>query len=281
MAAPADRRRSGGAFGDLGPVAAELAAFGRELSDSGAAQVAGAFTDMPDADELIKASPNAFLLGVLFTQGVAAERAWAGPWLLRQRLGHLDLVRLADDREAVDAAICESPALHRFTHTVAGWISDAAARLLACYEGDASRIWEPGSSVAEVSERLSLFRGIGRKKAAMAVEILRRHFGIPLSGADEGTVAYDVHVRRVFLRSGLTLRDSPEEVRAAAAFAYPGSPGTLDLPAWLIGRQWCRPVVPRCEECRLGEVCPRRVWMNVEGVGARTGARVADVSRGA
>jgi uncharacterized HhH-GPD family protein len=254
---------------DSNPVAAALRAFGEELASAEAAQVGDAFTDIREADALIKNSPEAFLLGVLFTQGVPAERAWAGPWLLRGRLGHLDLGRLAVERSAVEEAVCRRPALHRFTYTMAGWISDAAERLLDCYGGEASGVWAPGSSVAEVGERLSSFRGIGRKKAAMAVEILTRHFGVPLTGAWDGTVAYDVHVRRVFMRSGLVEFDSPESVAAAARAACPEAPGTLDLPAWLVGRQWCRPREPRCNRCRLGGVCPRRTWLGVSGVGER------------
>ncbi len=260
---------SAAAAGERARVAARLLAFGEELAAAGAAQVDGTFTDIAEADALVKSSPAAFLIGVLFTQGIPAERAWAGPWNLRQRLGHLDLPRLAGERASVDAAVCARPALHRFKHTIAGWISDMAERLLECYRGDPSNIWRSGSSFAEVSERLSAFRGIGRKKAAMAVEILTRHFGVELTGAESGTVAYDVHVRRVFLRSGLVVADTPEAVAAAARDACPESPGRLDLPAWLIGRQWCRPRSPRCERCRIGDVCPRRVECAVEGVGAR------------
>jgi uncharacterized HhH-GPD family protein len=250
-------------------VADRLEAFGRELAAEGAAQFGDAFTDVSEADALLKTSPTAFLIGVLFTQGVPAERAWAGPWVLRERLGHLDLERLAVERTAVDAAFCERPALHRFKHTVAGWVSDLAGRLVECYDGDPTRIWAHGSSVAEVTERLAAFSGIGRKKAAMTVEILQRHFGVELAGVESGTVAYDVHVRRVFLRSGLIDQDTPEAVAAAARLACPDAPGTLDLPAWLVGRQWCRPRSPRCEDCRLGDVCPRRVSLSVDGVGVR------------
>lgn len=250
-------------------VAAALRAYADELAAAGAVQVGGAFTDNAEADALIKSDPLAFLIGVLFTQGVPAERAWAGPWLLRQRLGHLDPARLATERASVDAAFCSRPALHRFKHTVAGWVSDMAGRLLSCWGGDPCRIWEQGSTVAEVSERLASFPGIGRKKAAMAVELLTRHFGVELAGTEDGTVAYDVHVRRVFLRTGLATRDTPEAVTAAARTACPAAPGSLDLASWLVGRQWCRPRDPRCEECRLAAACPRLTDASVEGVGVR------------
>ena len=249
--------------------AARLVAYGRELAASGDAQVGDAFTDIPAADALVKSDANAFLLAVLFTQGIPAERAWAGPYLLSQRLGHLDLGRLASERSAVAEAMAQRPALHRFRVTMAGWVSDAAERLLMCWDGDASRIWPPGTHVLEVSERLSTFQGIGRKKAAMAVEILTRHFGVALAGAECGTVAYDVQVRRVFLRTGLVDIDTPDQVSAAAARACPTAPGSLDLPTWLVGREWCRPKAPRCDACRLGDVCARRIWLEVEGVGAR------------
>ncbi|HEY5549327.1 MAG TPA: hypothetical protein VIL17_07020 [Coriobacteriia bacterium] len=250
-------------------VAVALVAYESELADQGAAQVGGAFTDISEADALIKRSPEAFLLAVLFTQGIPAERAWAGPYLLRERLGHLDLARLAAERGLVDEAVCRTPALHRFKHTMSGWISDAAERLLACWGGDASAIWGDAPTALVLAERLSAFRGIGRKKAAMAVEILARHFGVTIEGLECGTVAYDVQVRRVFLRTGLVESDTPEMVAAAAVEACPSAPGSIDLATWLIGRQWCHPARPLCDECRLGGVCPRLVERNVDGVGAR------------
>lgn len=249
-------------------VAVELVAYGRELEAAGAAQVGDSFSGDQDADALLAANPAAFLIGVLFTQGIPAERAWAGPYLLRERLGHLDLERLAAEPDAVREAVQRPPMLHRFKNMLPRWISAAADRVLSEWGGDAAAIWTPGTHVLEVTERLSSFDGIGRKKAVMAVGILTRHFGVELAGVECGQVAYDVQVRRVFLRSGLAEADTPEAIEAAAAAVCPDSPGTLDLAAWLIGRQTCRPKRPLCEECRLGKVCPRCVWLTPEGVGA-------------
>lgn len=247
----------------------ELRRFGEQLHLRGDAQVQGRFAGIAGADELLREDPNAFLLGILFTQGVPAERAWAGPYLLRERLGHLDLRRLAAEPCAVGHAVARPPALHRFKVTLADWIVEAARMLVDEYASDAANVWPEGSSVAEVIGRLSRFKGIGRKKAAMAAEILRRHLGVRLSGCEEGKVAYDVHVRRVFLRSGLADHDTPEDIDRAASTASPDWPGVLDLPAWLIGREHCRPSRPACDDCRLGDVCERRVWLDVDGVGAR------------
>ena len=249
--------------------ARELLAYGRELEVSSAAQVDGSFSGHAEADALIEAEPNAFLIGMLFTQGIPAERAWAGPWLLRERLGTLDLEYLSTHLAEVRAAVQQPPMLHRFKETLPRWISAAAGRLRADYSGDASNIWPSGSSVADVTGRLSAFEGIGRKKAVMAAEILTRHFAVGLTGRECGQVAYDVHVRRVFLRSGIVEVDTIEAVEAAAAAACPEAPGTLDLAAWLIGRDWCRPRRPLCDDCRLGASCARRTHLTPIGVGTR------------
>jgi uncharacterized HhH-GPD family protein len=250
-------------------VGREIVAFGRELEAQGAAQ-AGGFSGDARADALLEADPNAFLFGVLFTQGIPAERAWAGPFALLQRLGSIEPRFLAEHAEAVRAAFQAPPMLHRFKETLPRWVVSAGRRLAEEYDGEASRIWPDGAHVLQVTERLSAFDGIGRKKAVMAVEILTRHFGVALAGRECGQVAFDVQVRRVFLRSGLADEDSLEAIEAAAARACPESPGTLDLATWLIGRDWCRPKAPRCDECRLGAVCARRVELTPVGVGART-----------
>lgn len=255
--------------GTAAAVGRELLAFGRELEAVSAAQSGGGFTGRRDVDTLLEKTPNAFLLGVLFTQGISAERAWAGPWELRSRLGTLELGYLADNPEAVRAAIQQPPMLHRFKETLPAWICSAARKVLAEYGGDAAQIWPDGAEVIEVTERLSAFDGIGRKKAVMAVEILMRHFRVALVGRECGQVAFDVHVRRVFLRTGLVDVDSREAIETAASAVCREAPGTLDLAAWLIGRETCRPKAPRCDACRLGGVCPRLIDRTVEGVGVR------------
>ena len=135
-------------------VAGHLRAYADELAAARAAQAGGTFTDVPEADEFIRRSPEAFLVGVLFTQGIPAERAWAAPHLLAARLGHFDFERLAAERDAVAAAVAGPPALHRFVRTVPGWISSAAGRVLQDFGGSAAAIWEPGTHVLQVHRRL-------------------------------------------------------------------------------------------------------------------------------
>jgi hypothetical protein len=48
------------------------------------------FTPHPEANAFVINDPFAFLLAVIFDQGIPAERAWRAPYDLRERLGHLD-----------------------------------------------------------------------------------------------------------------------------------------------------------------------------------------------
>src|SRR5690606_19454679 len=107
--------------------------------------------------------------------------------------------------------------------------------------------------------RLRAFDGIGQKKAAMAVEMLERDLGVEVRDMAGSDVAYDVHIRRVFLRSGLAEIDDVDHMVAVARRIYPERPGALDSPAWVIGRTWCRPANPMCMSCVLSDPCAKRI----------------------
>jgi uncharacterized HhH-GPD family protein len=251
-------------------VSAELVRYGRELEAARAAQDSEGFSGRPEVDRWLAEDPNAFLIGVLFTQGIPAERAWSGPWELRNRLGHLDVDRLARmSAEDVEKSLAASPALHRFRRTLPRYIVGAARHLEERWGGEASRIWAGEPSAEELTERLEAVPGIGHKKAAMAVEILIRTFGVAVREHEGARLPYDVQVRRVMLRTGLVDVDDRAEMQAAAVEASPDRPSLIDLPLWLIGRHWCRPRAPLCDECRLGSVCPKLTDRAVEGVGVR------------
>lgn len=226
------------------------------------------FTSNPDANYLTVHDPFAFLVAVIFVQGILAERAWLAPYLLRERLGHLDPTRMAAEPERVAAAIQTAPKLHRYMETMPAWIVDAARRVVSDYAGNAGRIWGDQPSAAELQQRLDRFVGTGQKKAAMAVEILARDLHVPIVDLAGSDIASDVHVRRVFLRTGLAQRDDVDHLVQVARDLHPDRPGELDFPAWLIGRQWCRPGVPLCPECPISTACPKLVAMGAGVVGA-------------
>ncbi len=69
------------------------------------------------------------------------------------------------------------------------------------YGADAPTIWAGNPTAGNLRARFDEFRGIGQKKVAMAVEILERDMRVPLTDLTSTNIAYDVEVRRVFLRS--------------------------------------------------------------------------------
>ncbi len=239
-------------------VAAALLDFGTHHSSPEKA-IAVDFTTNPAANDLVRTDPFAFLCAVIFDQNVPAERAWLAPFLLKERLGYLDPQSIAAAAGAVEAAIQDEPKLHRYVNKMPGWIVRAALRVLDRYGGDASTIWSDNPTADVLQKRFDDFVGIGQKKAAMAVEILERDLGVPVRNLERSDIAYDVHIRRVFLRARLADRDDRDEMIAAARQLHPERPGALDLPTWIIGRAWCHPGVPDCSTCPLTLVCPKEV----------------------
>jgi uncharacterized HhH-GPD family protein len=238
------------------------------LLDYGQTQVSAvvgqvALTPHPEANALIRENPFAFLLAAIFAQGIPAERAWRAPYDLMRRLGHLDPARMLADPEGVRTAVAQPPVLHRYREKLPGWLVGAARIVLHDYAGDAARIWNDDPTARQLQQRLDRFPGIGQKKAAMAVEILDRHLGVSVRELNGSDVAYDVHLRRVFLRSGLAEYDDLDHMVDVARRAYPERPGALDMPTWLIGRQWCHAGLPDCPACVLRDVCLKDIdWAN-------------------
>jgi uncharacterized HhH-GPD family protein len=212
-----------------------------------------------EADALVREDPFAFLLAVIFDQGIPYERAWRAPLDLRRRLGSLEPASLVADPERVRAAVAQPPALHRYVQNMPKWLVAAARRLLEQYGGDAGAIWAGSPTAKELQGRFQAFDGIGQKKAAMAVELLERHLGVPVAMMEGSDIAYDIHVRRVFLRSGLVDRDDPLAMIEVARLLHPERPGALDDPAWRIGEQWCHRTAPECPACALRSACMKLI----------------------
>lgn len=215
------------------------------------------FTPDAKANQLVHEDGFAFLIAVISDMGIRAERAWELPFRLRERLGGLTPQQIAADPSAVRDAFQQPPKLHRFVNNVPSWISKAARIVLSDYHGDATALWTDVPTAIELCQRLERFPGISQKKAAMTVVLLNQCLNFPLRELSGGDVAVDVHLRRVFPRTGLTQDDKVDHIVAAARELNPEYPGALDMPAWDVGRRWCHRTSPECDTCPLSAVCPR------------------------
>ena len=134
------------------------------------------FTDDPKACELIAHDPFALLVGFAIDQQVPVQKAFAGPYVLKQRLGTLEPKRLA----ALDLAptFSEKPAIHRFPASMATRVRELAAVVAEEYGGDASRIWREAVDTADLKRRLGALPGFGPMKVTGLSAVLARRFGV-------------------------------------------------------------------------------------------------------
>jgi uncharacterized HhH-GPD family protein len=137
----------------------------------------GTLTGDFEADQYLRDNPNAALLGLLYDQRVRAEYAFTGPHRLRDRLGHLDMARIAAmDPEALRSAFAEKPAVHRFTNKMADTTQAVASILAERYDGDAANLWRDGADFPTLKKRVKALPGFGDEKAGKIKYVLH-YFG--------------------------------------------------------------------------------------------------------
>ncbi len=136
----------------------------------------GTATKDREADQFLRDHPAAIVLGLLYDQRILAETAFLGPYKLHQRLGHLDLRKIADmDRDAFADVFVESPAIHRFTNKMVDTTQAVAKVIADDYDGDASQLWSDGDN-ATVERRVKKLPGFGPGKA-MKLKFCLYYFG--------------------------------------------------------------------------------------------------------
>lgn len=244
-------------------VVERLVKYGRELHKQ-----SGYSTRHRAAERFVKTNPNAWLFGVIFDQGIPYERAWAAPYILKQRLGHFNMRRITKTPIAKLQSAVKGPApgdaLHRYVRKIPLWLKKAAIKMVREYGGHAANIWKECRTAGEVIERLKEFPGISQKKAHMAARILHEE-EVTFSRWSEINLAVDVHIKRVWIRAGLGTDVSVTSIMRGAAELKPDYPGELDYPMWNIGTAWCHPRRADCggvgrkdqRSCPLERVCPK------------------------
>jgi endonuclease III len=218
------------------------------------------------AKRLLLKNGFAFLLGVIYDQSQKAEVAWRYPYLLQKSLGHLEpkmiaAITLTD----LDNSFMNTQPRLRYWRMASARTLRAAEMVCTKYDSDAHQIWLKDSpSPREMQRRFDEFDGIAQKKASMATNILIRDLRwVTVEDRSEIDVSYDRHVRRVFLRAGLVDADNQDVIVHKARALAPDYPGALDLPAWIIGRNFCSNDSPQCGSCRLSTPCGKRTEFTV------------------
>jgi uncharacterized HhH-GPD family protein len=134
------------------------------------------FTDDPAACELLARDPFALLVGFAIDQQVPVPKAFAGPYVLKQRAGTLEPAKLA----AMDLGplFSEKPAIHRFPGSMAQRVRELAGVVAEEYGGDAARIWTEAADGADLRKRIGSLPGFGEMKIKSLGAVLAKQFGV-------------------------------------------------------------------------------------------------------
>ena len=144
-------------------------------------------TGDPKADQLLTEDPLALLVGMLLDQQVPMEKAFRGPYDLKERMGgHLDAAEIASmDSEALVALFRGPPALHRYPASMAGRTQDLCRMLVERYDGDAASVWTGATTGQELWANLKALPGFGDQKARIFTALLAKRLGITPPGWDD------------------------------------------------------------------------------------------------
>jgi uncharacterized HhH-GPD family protein len=147
----------------------------------------------PDADRMLSTDPLALLLGMLLDQQFPMERAFAGPYVLAQRIGvtTLDAAALAaHDPETLTAAFALTPVVHRYPKAMAARTQDLCRILVERYDGSAAALWETATSGKDLLARVAALPGFGKQKAQIFVALLGKQLGVRPEGWREAAGGY-------------------------------------------------------------------------------------------
>jgi uncharacterized HhH-GPD family protein len=141
------------------------------------------WTGRPEADHLLETDALALLIGLVLDQQVKMEKAFSGPYELKERLGHLDAGQIARmDPERLDAVFRERPALHRFPGNMARRVQQLCQVIAGEYDGDASALWRDARDGAELARRISALPGFGEQKTQITIAVLAKKWDVQPPG---------------------------------------------------------------------------------------------------
>jgi uncharacterized HhH-GPD family protein len=144
------------------------------------------FTGDDEADRYLVSEPLALLVGFALDQQVTVQKAFSGPLVLRQRLGHLDAARIAaTDPSQLEQIFRTPPAIHRFPASMAGKVQALCKAIANEYGNDAARVWNDATDGRDLQRRLLGLPGIGEMKARALIAIVGRRLGVKPPGWDE------------------------------------------------------------------------------------------------
>jgi uncharacterized HhH-GPD family protein len=139
------------------------------------------------ADQLLEDDPLALLIGMLLDQQVPMEKAFRGPYDLKERMGgRLDAGEIATyDTEELAAVFRGPPALHRYPGSMAGRTQELCRVLVERFDGDAESVWTSAGTGKQLFDNLKGLPGFGEQKARIFTALLAKRVGVTPPGWED------------------------------------------------------------------------------------------------
>jgi endonuclease III len=191
--------------------------------------------EFPEArTALLHASPFELLIATILSAQCTDERVNMVTPVLFQRY-----------KSAGELAVAGQTELEEIIRST-GFYHMKSKNIIACCKGLMERF---GGVVPSTIEELVTLPGVGRKTANV---VLGQAFGIT-SG-----VVVDTHVHRLARRMGFSKEDTPEKIEQDLMAVFPKRTW-IEISNLLIlhGRRTCPARKPKCEMCRIAEICPQ------------------------
>ena len=216
----------------------------------------------------IEKHPHAFVIGCVLDRQIDAGKAWAAPYKLKRRIGGFSFPKLRrltrkGWKKHLGPQKNDPEKIHRYWETVMPDCLFSAIKVIDKYSnnrGKAQYMWT-GDNLRgkDVVARFKEIRGVGDKIANMAVRILVTRFKQPIETASID-ISVDRHIARVVRRLGLIGKNTPKSrqkkvIVDKARELYPEFPAFIDLPIFIIGRNFCHETNPNCGKCPMTKLC--------------------------
>ncbi|MFE0025373.1 HhH-GPD-type base excision DNA repair protein [Amycolatopsis sp. NPDC059021] len=170
-----------------------------------------------EADQLLSEDALALLIGMLLDQQIAMETAFIGPKKIADRMGGLDITKIAEADTETFVELCVTPpAIHRYGGSMARRVQTLCQYIIEHYDGRVEGIWtdgRPKPDGPEVLKRLKALPGYGEQKAKIFLALLGKQYGVQPKGWRAAAGAYGDRGSRRSI-ADVTGPDTLAEVRA-------------------------------------------------------------------
>ncbi|MCQ2008389.1 MAG: hypothetical protein ABF629_08200 [Sporolactobacillus sp.] len=191
---------------------------------------------LPSSRTLIENNGFALLMAVIADQSVKSEIAWNLPNNLSKRIGadHFNPQWMIENNSAVQSAIAQKPALHRFPKKISDYILSLSFVINDHYHS-ADQLLHHSSDYRTFVAAIKEVSGISDKKANFLFLILSLDFDYPFINKEQSEALFDSHLEK-WLTAYFNRKISKTEANRICREVSPDNPALLCPYLWKLHR---------------------------------------------